>query len=82
MTNSVSYFTLDSLSKIAYGHAFGYLEVDADFSGYIKLIEDTTIILALGSDVEWIGKLLFSDFVAKLAAPKPTDPTGPGVMLG
>lgn len=80
--NAAQYFTLDSLAKIAFGREFGYLAADADFNGYIKLMEQTTAALALGADVEWIGKLLFSDFMLKLLGPKPTDHTGVGMMMG
>lgn len=77
-----NYFTLDSLTKIAYGKEFGYVPTDSDMNGYIKLMEDTSVALALSADVPWIGKLLASDFMLKMLGPKPTDSKGMGMMMG
>jgi hypothetical protein len=33
------FFTLDVISDLAFGKAFGYLEQDADVFDYIKIIE-------------------------------------------
>jgi hypothetical protein len=77
-----NYFTLDSLTKIAYGDEFGYLETDSDMNGYIKLMEDTSAIMSLSADVPWVGRFVSSDFMLKMFGPKPTDKTGMGMMMG
>lgn len=77
-----NYFTLDSLTKIAYGNEFGYLPADRDVNGYIKLMEDTGVVFALSADVPSIGKILSSDLMLKLFGPKPTDASGMGAMMG
>jgi hypothetical protein len=77
-----NYFTLDSLTKIAYGNEFGYLATDSDMNGYIKLMESTSLIFALSADVPWIGSLMSSDFMLKSFGPKPTDTAGMGSMMG
>jgi hypothetical protein len=76
------YFTLDSLTKVAYGEAFGCLAADADVNEYIRTVEDAGFFFAVCSDVPLIGKICLSDFMLKLIGPKPTDKKGMGVMMG
>ncbi|KAM7212967.1 cytochrome p450 [Rhypophila decipiens] len=75
------YFTLDSLTKVAFGDAFGYLETDSDVYEYIKNVEDSTLYFALCSDIPWIGKILTSRLVLRLAGPSVFDRTGLGVTM-
>ena len=35
------YFTLDSLTRVAFGEALGYLETDSDVHEYIQTMEDS-----------------------------------------
>ena len=82
MARLAQYFTLDSLTKVAYGEEFGFLRTDADVHGYIKTVEDYGPLFTLCADVPWIGKILASNFMLKLVGPKPTDETGVGKMMG
>ncbi|KAK4212592.1 cytochrome p450 [Rhypophila decipiens] len=75
------YFTLDALTKVAFGDAFGYLETDSDVYEYIKTVEDSTLYFALCSDIPWIGKILTSRLVLRLAGPSVSDRTGLGVTM-
>ncbi|KAK3314880.1 cytochrome P450 [Apodospora peruviana] len=75
------YFTLDSLTTVAFGDAFGYLETDSDVYEYIKTVEDSTVYFALCSDIPWIGRILTSKFVLRLAGPSVSDKTGLGVTM-
>ncbi|KAM7197460.1 cytochrome p450 [Naviculisporaceae sp. PSN 640] len=75
------YFTLDSLTKVAFGDAFGYLQTDSDVYEYIKTVEDSTVYFALCSDIPWIGQILTSKLVLRLAGPSVSDKTGLGVTM-
>ena len=75
------YFTLDSLTQVAYGETFGCLEADTDVNEYIKTVEDAGFYFAVCSDVPWMGNIFLSDFLLKLIGPKPTDRAGMGVMM-
>lgn len=80
-SNVPTYFALDSLSKMAFGEAFGYLSAGSDIGGWIKSQHQTMKMMVLAADVEWLGKILFSDFVLKLIGPKPTDSNAIGKMM-
>lgn len=76
------YFTLDSLTKVAYRRAFGYLETDSDVYEYIKTVEYMGVFFAVCSDFPWVGKLLLNRFVLGLFGPSPGDKKGPGAIMG
>lgn len=80
-TNVPTYFALDSLSKMAFGEAFGYLSAGSDIGGWIASQHKTMKMMVLAADVEWLGRILFSDFVLGLIGPKPTDKDAIGKMM-
>lgn len=76
------YFTLDVLSTVAFGRAFGFMAANADLWDYDKTTSQAMLIL------EWVVNhasfrwFFQSWLVQRLAAPKPTDARGMGPMLG
>jgi hypothetical protein len=76
------YFTLDSLTRVAFGEALGYLETNSDVHEYIQTMEDSGIYFALCSDVPWLGRIFLSDFVLSLLGPSVADKKGLGVIMG
>ncbi|KAL2108140.1 hypothetical protein VUR80DRAFT_4184 [Thermomyces stellatus] len=81
MAITEQYFTLDSLSNVAYGDAFGFLAADGDMFDYISETEKLVPFLALSGEVPWAGKVLLSSTFLKLFGPKTTDKSGFGVIL-
>lgn len=80
-SNVPTYFALDSLSKMAFGKPFGYLSAGNDIGGWIKSQHQTMKMMVLAADVEWLGKILFSDSVLRIIGPKPTDNNAIGKMM-
>ncbi|KAI1211765.1 cytochrome P450 [Annulohypoxylon truncatum] len=77
----INFFTLDALTKIAYGRAFGYLTTDTDVYGYIESAEVQVPVLVALADVPWLERVFFSEPVLNLIGPKPTDEKGTGKMI-
>lgn len=77
----IQFFTLDVITKIAYGRAFGYLATDSDVHGYIASAEAQVPVLVVLGDVPWLCRLLYNDTILKLFGPKMTDKKGPGKMM-
>ncbi|CAJ2502801.1 Uu.00g101950.m01.CDS01 [Anthostomella pinea] len=77
----VNYFTLDAITRVAYGRAFGYLETDSDVFSYIEASEAQVPIMVLLADVPYLARIAYSDTVLKLFGPKTTDKKGMGQML-
>ncbi|PQE05318.1 cytochrome p450 protein [Rutstroemia sp. NJR-2017a BVV2] len=79
MSRLSQYFTLDVLSAIAFGRAFGYLEANEDLWNYISITQKFIPMFELASDFPWLQKHLFGNpIIAKLMAPKDEDKVGQG----
>lgn len=76
-----SFFTLDVISKIAFGRTFGFLERDEDPYGYLEnLAQFLPAIIVFGVFPE-LTKLLKIQIV-KAALPQSTDKRGLGRVMG
>lgn len=81
LSRTLSYFTLDVISQIAFGEAFGFLEKDEDPFGYIaNLQEFLPAIMLFGAYTELTSILRFP--LLKPFLPKSTDKRGLGRVMG
>jgi cytochrome P450 len=71
-------FTLDVLSRIAFGKCFGFVAAREDIFGYGKAGEDFFPINELMSNHAFFRALIGNPVMQKLAAPKDTDEVGLG----
>ncbi|KAK0719109.1 cytochrome P450 [Lasiosphaeris hirsuta] len=76
------YFTLDAVTKIAFGKEWGYLATESDVYSFISSFNEISPFMALCCDIPWFQTLFFNPFVLKLAGPKETDDWGFGKMMG
>lgn len=81
LAKKVQYFTLDVISSVGLGTAFGMLTSDKDVSNFIKSSEEglytASVFMALG--LSWVAQL---PWLGKFLAPSPKDPSGFGKMIG
>ncbi|PPJ61074.1 hypothetical protein CBER1_07410 [Cercospora berteroae] len=76
-----SFFTLDVISKIAFGQPFGFLDKDEDPFGYLEnLAQFLPAIIVFGVYTELTTLLNFP--LLKAALPKSTDKRGLGRVMG
>ena len=76
-----SFFTMDVITKAAFGEEFGYMKTDEDLFGFLHSIREFWPRLAMTVDVPWIRDILFSQPFLRWFGPKPTDPTGMGRLM-
>jgi cytochrome P450 len=76
------YLALDVLTDIAFGQPFGFLSQRKDLFEYIKQSARFLPLMEIGTNHPWIHKIMTSRIVSKFAAPKPTDQTGLGAVIG
>ncbi|CAK7213066.1 hypothetical protein SBRCBS47491_001676 [Sporothrix bragantina] len=76
------YFTLDSITKVAFGQSFGFLEREEDVHSYLKSIQDIAPIMQMSSEVPFLNSIITSPLILKLGGPKVTDKDGIGCMMG
>ncbi|KAI0407181.1 cytochrome P450 [Xylaria palmicola] len=76
------FLTLDVITQVAFGKAFGFLERDDDINGYCRVAEEALPVF------EWLGvfgtlnKMIRLPGIRNLVMPRPTDKTGVGMMMG
>jgi len=81
LSRVTSFFTLDVISKIAFGQTFGFLEKDEDPFGYLKNLEQfLPAIIVFGVYTELTNILKMP--LMKAALPKSTDKRGLGRVMG
>ncbi|KAF2224920.1 cytochrome P450 [Elsinoe ampelina] len=81
LSRIITFFTLDVISQLAFGHEFGFMAKDSDPFGYLaNLKEFLPAILVFGAYTE-LTKILRLPFM-KAVLPKSTDKRGLGKVMG
>lgn len=81
LSRITSFFTLDVISKVAFGQTFGFLDKDDDPFGYLKNLEQfLPAIIVFGVYTELTNILKMP--LIKSALPKSTDKRGLGRVMG
>lgn len=75
------YLTLDILSAVAFGGAFGFCEKDEDVYQYIQTTENTIPAMILCAAFPGLSKI-FQSRLMKYFMPKDTDAYGLGKIMG
>ncbi|KAI0853287.1 cytochrome P450 monooxygenase [Daldinia vernicosa] len=76
------YFTLDIITRLAYGQAFGFLDADGDLYEYTIRIDKALKTRNLCQEVPFLKHIIFSRPFHALFGPKPTDEKGIGKVMG
>lgn len=77
-----SYFTMDVISRLAFGQDFGYLTEMVDHYDFFAVLRDLWPRMSTCADIPWIRDILFSPLFLRLKGPRPTDKTGFGALMG
>ncbi|KAJ5166639.1 uncharacterized protein N7482_005420 [Penicillium canariense] len=80
LAKKVQYFTLDVISSVGLGTAFGMLQRDEDVDDYLQSSEEGLAIAntALAMGFSWIAQ---APFIGRFIAPSPKDNNGFGKMM-
>lgn len=78
---TASYFTLDTISSIAFGNPFGDLATDSDVHKYIATTEEAVPVIILVTVIPWLSKLLQTS-IMKRFLPTEKDKIGLGRIIG
>jgi hypothetical protein len=74
-------FTLDVISNIAMGKAFGNLDADEDTSSLVKASGETLPVVILLAAFHWLANVFF-EYPFKLLLPSDKDTVGLGKLIG
>jgi hypothetical protein len=78
---ATQYFTMDAITKVAYGKEFGFLATDSDVFHAIKTTEESLPYLVLNAEMPFLGWLFTRPWILKHFGPKKTDAKGLGRLL-
>lgn len=80
LATKVQFFTLDVISKVGLGTAFGMLSADADIDDYLKSSAEGLAVgnTALAMGFSWLAH---APFLGRFIAPSPRDNNGFGKMM-
>lgn len=78
---TTTYFTLDTISSIAFGNPLGDLATDSDVHKYIAMTEKAVPVIILVTVIPWLSKLLQSS-IMKRFLPTGKDKLGLGRIIG
>jgi hypothetical protein len=81
LARKAQYFTLDAISSLAFGKAFGDLEHDEDVHGYIKMLDEAGPIIILLTVLPLVRSLLQLPLFRDLL-PSSKDKIGFGRVMG
>jgi len=76
-----TFFTIDSISKLGFGEAMGYLEHNDDRYGYIEAVQNALPIISVVSVLPLATSILSIPFIKNAFAPTRKDATGIGRLL-
>lgn len=78
MTRVAQFFTLDVLSSIAFGEAFGFMASNTDKWSFVAGNDSFIPMLQLITDVALVRKIFHSDLMQRVFSPKESDEEGQG----
>ncbi|KAI0509404.1 pisatin demethylase [Xylaria bambusicola] len=78
----MSYFTMDVITKVAFGQEYGYLKANEDLYSFLKEVRDNWPKFALMVDIPLVRDILLNPVSLKLFGPSVTDSQGMGKLMG
>ncbi len=81
LARKAQYFTLDTITDIAFGQAFGDLVLDEDVHKYIISTEEMLQAIVLMGSVPIFNDLVQIEWVGKLCFPSEKDSIGVGRLI-
>ncbi len=78
----VRYFTLDIITEIAYGKAFGFMAAKEDLYGYANGVERLLGFISTTGDIPLLRRILIKPPFNRFFAPRTTDERGIGKLMG
>ncbi|KAL2284731.1 hypothetical protein FJTKL_08811 [Diaporthe vaccinii] len=76
-----AFFTMDVITRLAFGEAFGYLSQETDLYGFLGSLRVLWPSMSTAADVFWMREILFSKPFLRLLGPSPRDKTGFGALM-
>jgi cytochrome P450 len=81
LATMAQYFTLDSISKVAFGEEFGLIREERDIHGHLAMLNEVAAPAVTVAVVPYLRAIMGSRVFLKLMGPKPEDKRGVGRIM-
>ncbi|KAL8383263.1 hypothetical protein RB595_006832 [Gaeumannomyces hyphopodioides] len=81
LNDVISYFTLDTIGRLAYGRPFGNLAADKDVNNYMGIVKLSLNAVVAGCEILPLQYVLLNPLFLKFFGPKSTDKEGMGCLM-
>ncbi|KAK0612494.1 cytochrome P450 [Bombardia bombarda] len=75
------YFTLDSITKVAFGHEFGFLRKEEDVYEWVAMTTELGPAMVTAASIPYLAAIMSTKFMMRITGPKPGDKRGFGRIL-
>ncbi|GAP93433.2 putative cytochrome p450 [Rosellinia necatrix] len=82
MAPLMSYFTMDVVTKVAFGREYGYLKANEDLYSFLGEVQQNWPKASLIADFPPVRNIVLSPLFLKLLGPSATDAKGMGKLMG
>lgn len=76
-----NYFTVDVITRIAFGREFGCLETNSDVHGLLAAMDAAMKTYTIPISIPWLRDITTGNTFMKYFGPKMTDESGVGTMM-
>ncbi|KAI3396744.1 hypothetical protein diail_11706 [Diaporthe ilicicola] len=77
----VNYYTLDVITRVAFGRELGFLKTDSDVFGLLSAARTAIKKYTIPMSIPWLRSITTSTYFLRLFGPKSTDESGAGLMI-
>lgn len=77
----VNYFTMDVITRIAFGKELGFLQSNTDVHGLLAAVRAAMVTATVPLTIPWMQDVVTSRWFLKLFGPRATDKSGIGVVI-
>lgn len=81
LADPIGYFTMDVITRLAFGQEIGFLASDSDVRGLIASIKKSLKAYTVPLAVPWLRDIFLGRSFLALFGPKPTDQSGVGLLI-
>ena len=82
LARRVSFFAMDVITDISYGHPWGCLAKDEDVDKWFETADLLLPNVIMVSTIPWLARLIAIPVIGRLVMPSDKDKTGAGRLVG
>ncbi|KAK0649132.1 cytochrome P450 [Cercophora newfieldiana] len=82
LSSLIRYFTLDTITRLAYGKPWGHLDEGTDVTGYCTFLYENMKYLNMFMEIPLLRNIMYSPYGLTMFGPRESDAAGAGRVMG